>query len=160
MVQRNYRQQYARQPPCKQTIRQWFQRFLETGSMKHRKRSGRPRTSDEHIEEVSQKFQRSLRTSLRRASLQLNIPLCTLHRIIRKKLNYHAYKLQMVQEPLPTDRPQQKEFGKGLLEHPLFVWDKEKNGGDPSGKLFPCAVKFYLSGKCSKALGFMIHQTD
>uniref|UniRef100_T1JER0 Uncharacterized protein n=1 Tax=Strigamia maritima TaxID=126957 RepID=T1JER0_STRMM len=71
--------------------------------MKHRKRSGRPRTSDEHIEEVSQKFQRSPRTSLRRDSLQLNIPLSNLHRIIHKKLNYHAYKLQMVQELLPTD---------------------------------------------------------
>uniref|UniRef100_T1IX95 Uncharacterized protein n=1 Tax=Strigamia maritima TaxID=126957 RepID=T1IX95_STRMM len=62
-----------------------------------------PRTSDEHIEKVSQKFQRSPRTSLRRASLQLNIPLSTLHRIIQKKLNYHASKLQMVQELLPTD---------------------------------------------------------
>uniref|UniRef100_T1J9D6 DUF4817 domain-containing protein n=1 Tax=Strigamia maritima TaxID=126957 RepID=T1J9D6_STRMM len=31
MVQQNYRQLYARQPPCKRTIRQWFQRFLETG---------------------------------------------------------------------------------------------------------------------------------
>uniref|UniRef100_T1IL65 DUF4817 domain-containing protein n=1 Tax=Strigamia maritima TaxID=126957 RepID=T1IL65_STRMM len=109
MVQQNYRQQYARQPPCKQTIQQWFQR----------KRSGQPRTSDEHIEEhieeVSQKFQRSPRTSLRCASLQLNIPLSTLHGIIHKKLNYHAYKLQMVQELLPADRPQQKEFGMTML---------------------------------------------
>uniref|UniRef100_T1J0S9 DUF4817 domain-containing protein n=1 Tax=Strigamia maritima TaxID=126957 RepID=T1J0S9_STRMM len=115
MVQRNYRQQYARQPPCKQTIQQWFQKFLETGSMKHRKRSGRPRTRNEPIEEVSLKFQRSPRTSLRRASLQINIPLSTLHRIIHKKLNYHAYKLQMAQELLPTDRPQQKEFAMTML---------------------------------------------
>uniref|UniRef100_T1JF30 HTH psq-type domain-containing protein n=1 Tax=Strigamia maritima TaxID=126957 RepID=T1JF30_STRMM len=83
--------------------------------MKHRKRSRRPRISDEHIEEVSQKFQRSPRTSLRRASLQLNIPLSTLQRIIHKKLNYHAYKLQVVQNLLPTDRPQQREFGMTML---------------------------------------------
>jgi hypothetical protein len=54
-TQRNYRAQFNKQPP----IRDWQQRFLETGSVHDRKRSGRPCVSDECVETIRASFVRS-----------------------------------------------------------------------------------------------------
>jgi hypothetical protein len=41
-TQRNYRTQFNKLPPSDNAIRDWQRRFLETGSVHDRKRSGRP----------------------------------------------------------------------------------------------------------------------
>ena len=77
---------------------------------------GRPSVSDEHIEDIREAFQRSPRKSIRRASLELNIPKTTLHRVVRKRLHLYAYKLQLVQALQPNDKPRRLAFAVDLLD--------------------------------------------
>jgi hypothetical protein len=65
-TQRNYRTQFNKQPPSDYAIRDWQRRFLETGSIHDRKRSGRPDVSDECVETIRASFVRSPTKSTRR----------------------------------------------------------------------------------------------
>ena len=67
-TQRNYTTKYAKQAPARQSIRNWHKQFMETGTLLHIPRSGRPRTSEEDIERIHQSFSRSPRKSIRSAS--------------------------------------------------------------------------------------------
>ena len=51
-VQRNYRRKYGKDPSSDASIRAWHNKFLETGSVLDRPRSGRPRVSDETVENI------------------------------------------------------------------------------------------------------------
>jgi hypothetical protein len=51
-TQQNYRTQFNKQHPSDYAIRDWLRRFLETGSVHDRKRSGRPGVSDECVETI------------------------------------------------------------------------------------------------------------
>jgi hypothetical protein len=55
-TQRNDRTQFNKQPPSDYAIRDWQRRFLETGSVHDRKRSGRPGVSVECVETVHASF--------------------------------------------------------------------------------------------------------
>jgi hypothetical protein len=67
----NYRTQFNKQPPSDYAIRDWQRRFLGTGSVHDRKRSGRPGVSDECVETIRAWFVRSPTKSTRRASREL-----------------------------------------------------------------------------------------
>ena len=45
-VQRKFRNEYRRDPPDVKSIKDWYKKFTETGSVQDRKRSGRPSVSD------------------------------------------------------------------------------------------------------------------
>ena len=76
-TQRNYTTKYAKQAPTRQSIRNWHKQFMETGTLLHKLRSGRPRTSEEDIEHIHQSFSRSPRKTIRTASVELQVvPLC------------------------------------------------------------------------------------
>ncbi|PSN34923.1 hypothetical protein C0J52_24623 [Blattella germanica] len=69
-------------------------KLRETGSVLKGKTTGRPRVSDERFEEVRNAFVRSPSKSIRVASRQLNMPISTVHKVLRKRLQLYAYKLQ------------------------------------------------------------------
>jgi transposase len=75
-TQRNYRTQLNKQPLSDNAIRDWQRRFVETGSVHYRKRSGRPGVSDECMERIRESFVRSptKSTRRRRASRELLLP--------------------------------------------------------------------------------------
>ena len=50
-AQRNFRGKYGRKPPARPTIRAWYKKFMETGSVLQRREAGRPQMSEE-IESV------------------------------------------------------------------------------------------------------------
>jgi hypothetical protein len=58
--------QFNKQPPSDYAIRDLQRRFLETGSVHDRKRSGRPGVSDECVETIHASFVRSPTKSTRR----------------------------------------------------------------------------------------------
>ena len=45
--QRNYTTKYAKRAPAPQSIRNWHKQSRGTGTLLHKPRSGRPRTSEE-----------------------------------------------------------------------------------------------------------------
>jgi hypothetical protein len=81
-TQRNYRTHFNKQPPGDKAIRDWQSRFLETGIVHDRKRSGRPGVSDECEERIRESFVRSPTKSTRRASRELLLPRSTVHKVL------------------------------------------------------------------------------
>jgi hypothetical protein len=81
-TQQNYLTQFNKQPPSDYAIRDWQQRFLETGSVHDRKRSGRPGVSDECVETIRASFVRSPTKSTCRASPELLLPRSTIHKVL------------------------------------------------------------------------------
>ena len=79
-------------------------------------RSGRPRTSAENIESVRQAFSRSPVKSIRTAARKLELPLTTVRKVLHKRLQLYAYKVQMLQSLQPNDRPKRKEFADNMLQ--------------------------------------------
>ena len=61
---RNYTTKYAKQAPARQSIRYWHKQFVETGTVLHKPRSGRPSTSKEDIERIGHSFSRNPRKSI------------------------------------------------------------------------------------------------
>ena len=117
-VRREYRLKYGegRQPPSKQLIAYWVKQFRETGSLAHRPRTGRPPLAPGKIEDIRQKYERSPKTSTRRASLQLQVSHTTVHNVLRKRLNFFPYKLQLLHELKPTDKPKRFDWSSDMLD--------------------------------------------
>ena len=111
-VQRNFRRVYGGSPPDVKSIKSWYQKF----SVDDMKRTGRPRTSEETVNAVHTSFQRSPSQSTRRAARELQVPQRTVVDILHKRLQFRAYKLQILQALHPNDRPQRTAFAEEILE--------------------------------------------
>jgi hypothetical protein len=83
-VQRNNRHVFGKDPPNKKTIKAWYDKFLAAGSVLRQSGSGKKHKSDETVEHVMEAFHRSPTKSIRRASLELNIPRSTVHKVLHK----------------------------------------------------------------------------
>jgi len=85
-------------------------KFQEKGCLCTPKSPGRPSTSAEMVEQVHEAFQRIPQKSARRASLESHIPQTTVWRILRKRLRFKPYKLQLVQALRKGDKQKRKEI--------------------------------------------------
>ena len=109
-VHHNFRTRCGRTPSSRTSIREWYKGFKETGSCQKQKSTGRPSsTSAADDERVRESFQQSPRKSLRWASRELWLPTTTGHRILKKRLNLYAYKVQILQELKPNDDPNARQ---------------------------------------------------
>ncbi|GBM09711.1 hypothetical protein AVEN_186415-1 [Araneus ventricosus] len=70
-VQRAFRRCYGRYPSGTKSIKRWFEKIKETGSVTDLPRSGRPSVSEATVGLVRQSFQRSPTKSTRQASREL-----------------------------------------------------------------------------------------
>ena len=85
-VQREFRARFKKEPPAKNSIRSWYDKFQRTGSLCKGKSPGRPSTSEATMERIRQSFQRSPQKSIARASRELVIPQTSVWRVLRKRL--------------------------------------------------------------------------
>ena len=88
---------------------------METGSVLDAVRSKRPRTSAENIERVRQAFSRSHIQSIPTAARELELQPTTVHKVLNKRLQFYAYKVQMLQRLHPNDKPKRKELADNML---------------------------------------------
>ena len=72
--------------PHRHSIRRWVKQFEETGTVAKKKSSGRPRRSIERAKIIKEAFHNCSKMSIRTASLELNIPKSSIHRILREEL--------------------------------------------------------------------------
>ena len=86
-VQDAFRELYGQEPPSKPSISNWTKTFKETGTVAHRKRTGMPPISAMKIEEIRQKFERSPKSSIRKACLQLGVSQSSVANVCRKNLH-------------------------------------------------------------------------
>jgi len=64
-VQRKFRSEFGEDPPYTNSIKRWFKKFMETGSILDGKRSGRPSIDEETVDAVRVAFHRGPRKSIR-----------------------------------------------------------------------------------------------
>lgn len=115
-TQRKFKIKYGRHPPSRVTIRAWHQKFMETGEVSDKHRAGRPRISEENVLRVKNAFQRSSTKSIRTAARELQLPRSTVHKVLHKRLGFHAYKMQLLHALEPNDKPRRKAFANLMLK--------------------------------------------
>ena len=92
-TQRNHREVYKDDPLLRNSILQWQKKFLETGNILNKTNLGCPCTSNVDVEYIWETFLQSLRKSVRSAARELNMPVLTVQKILRKRLRLYAYKV-------------------------------------------------------------------
>ena len=90
---------------------------MTTGSVLHKKGTGWLSTNDETAERVREAFQHSPQKPVRSAATQLQKPRSKtqVHKVLHNRLRLYAYKVQLFQVLLPTDRPKRVEFAIEML---------------------------------------------
>lgn len=143
-VQRNFRRVYNKDPPSFKTIKNWCDLFLATGNVLKGHGGGKARIQEEVVENVRRSFERSPRKSIRQAARELGMKRSTVHKVLHRRLKLYAYKVQIVQEIKPDDRPKRQEFAITMLdrvaEDETFL----------SCVMFSDEATFHVSGKVNR----------
>lgn len=114
---RLFEKKFGRSPPPVSTVKYWKQRFIETGSVDGRKRTGRTRsaTSDDNKENVIQMVEANDRISTRDIAEQLSISQYSVCKILKEE-KYYAYKAESCQLLLEDDADRRMEFTHAILQ--------------------------------------------
>ena len=104
--------------PCRNTIREWIQNFRENASALKRKSRGRIPTvrTPENFDKVRMAIVESPRRSVRRHSAAIGLSDRSVRRILHKDLNFHPYKIAIVQELNDRDMANRRISSEQLLE--------------------------------------------
>ncbi len=106
------------------SILKWVGKFNSHGNDENRSGSGRPSTSNENVQAVSNYFRSNLRKSVRRAESDLVIFRSTFHRILKRIIHMFQYKVTRVQHLLLDEFVQCKAVATrcidNLLENQIF----------------------------------------
>ena len=108
-VQQEFRTRFQNEPPAKNSIRSWYDKFQRTGCLCMDKSPGRPSTSEATLERIRESFQRSPHKSTATASQELGIPQ-TVWRVLRKHLQMYPYRLMMLQHLRREDHTKRLHF--------------------------------------------------
>jgi len=109
-VQRALRAKYAKDPPTDKTIRVWYTQFTETGCLCKKKSSDRPLTAEDDVEWVRASFLHSPKKSTGTAAKQLSMLKTIVWSVLRKRLVFKPYHIQMVQQLSDKDHRHQLDF--------------------------------------------------
>jgi len=96
-VHRAFQLRFNIQPPTRKSICRWNHQFEQIGRLCKGNSSGRPRVSEENVRRIQETFERSPRKSTRRASRELGILQPTVWCVLRRRLLFAPYRLQLVQ---------------------------------------------------------------
>lgn len=143
-VQRAFVRKYGKAAPGHQSILRWFRQFRDTGCLCKGTSTGRPRVSEETVERVRQSFVRSPQKSTVRASLEMGIPQKTVWNVLRRRLHFKPYRVQLVQHLIPGDYGRRMEFCTRMLE---AMGNDEGFAGTLT---FSDEATFHLSGKVNR----------
>ena len=133
----------GRQPITHSTVGRLLKKFTATGTVADLTRSGRPRTHETIQEAVIAKVYASPNKSIRRTSMELDVPRSTVHDIL-KKAKFHPYKLQLLQH-LSEDDPDRRMQMCGW-----FLEKIEEEADFLSTVMFSDEANFYVTGEVNK----------
>lgn len=142
-VQRAFRLKFGIKPPTRKSISRWFTQFQQTGSVCKGKSPGRPRVSEDDVLRIEDSFVRSPRKSTNRASRELGIPQPTVWKVLRRRLLYKPYRLQLVQALKPNDKVKRIEFCDDML-HMM------EDNGFLQRIVYSDEATFHVSGKVNR----------
>jgi hypothetical protein len=131
-VQRAFRLRFNFQPPTRKSICHWNHQCEQIGCLCKGESSGRLRVSEENVRRIQERFESSPCKSTRRASRELGIPQPTVWRVLRRRLQFKPYRLQLVQALRPKDKRKRVEFCNRMLQNmeddtflPLLIFSDE-----------------------------------
>lgn len=126
VLKRKLQLEFGKQTPIVYCIRDTFERFCETGTVKDRQRSGRPSMiTEEKIDEVYEFIQNESQSSVRTVTTACAIPRTTTHRIMTEYLSLEPYKVQSVQQLYQEDQEDIIEMCETLI--PMLEDDIQGN---------------------------------
>lgn len=96
--------------PHRNAVRNLIRKFRETGSVQDVSRSGRPITSEETVNDVKDRMERSPTKSVRRLSQEADISKSSAHRILRTNLKLYPYKVTVVHQLHEADHEARVDF--------------------------------------------------
>jgi hypothetical protein len=97
----NYPNQNVLEKSLASRIHRFVNCFGTTGSVENEKSPGRPKVIEDVVENIRDHLEEHPRTFLTRLSLQTGVPRSTCHKIVKKNLDLHRYKVSTVQELVP-----------------------------------------------------------
>jgi hypothetical protein len=109
-VQRAFCAKYTKDPPTDKTIRAWYTQFTETGCLCKQKSSGPPLTTEDDVERLRTSFLHSPKKSTGTAAKELSMSKATVWRVLRKRLVFKPYRIQMVQQLSDEDHRRLLDF--------------------------------------------------
>ena len=115
-VQRRWGELFDTTPPHHTTIFATYQKFLDTGSVADAERSGRPVSvlTDEALEGIRERVDKSPETSIRRGSAQSGMSIGSYHAALHK-LGLKCYHPQLVVQLSETDFNVRSQFSETML---------------------------------------------
>ncbi|PNF22210.1 hypothetical protein B7P43_G04466 [Cryptotermes secundus] len=120
-VQCAFRRKFNIQPPMRKSIYRWNKEFDETGSLCKGKSPGPSCVSEENVERIRGSFERSPMKSTPSASRELGLSQTTVWHVLRHRLVYTPYHLQLVQALRANDKVKRVEFC-DLNRHNVRIW--------------------------------------
>lgn len=104
--------------PSNQLIWAWVKKFRKTGSVQNKPRAGPSTsvTSPENAELVRREILQNPRKSIRKIAASTGVKKTSVHKIIRKQLKFHPYKLQVTQQLKEDDFIKRKNYAEVILE--------------------------------------------
>jgi hypothetical protein len=143
-VIREMQRQGDKNVPERHAITSIYEKFLETGSVEDRSRSGRPSTiTDEIVDEVEQILDEEPLNSVRNVARAASLSKYQAHRIMRDILGFKPYMMRSTQLLYDEDKDLRVEMAEKLI--PILR--------DPSNEgfiFFSDESTFYLSGLVNK----------
>ncbi|KAJ8968385.1 hypothetical protein NQ314_002336 [Rhamnusium bicolor] len=111
--------------PQKKTIRDVVAKFGETGSVRDRSKTGRPRSArnPENIERVRESVNDDSSISTRRRSNELELTRTSLRRVLTLDLHFFPYKIQLGHEIKPpiNNSVYRRALQQFVAENPNFI---------------------------------------
>jgi hypothetical protein len=109
-VQWKFRTAYGKEAPSRKAIYDWHNKFITTGCLCSRNRNGCPGVSEENVQRVTETFGRSSKKSMRRASRELQMPVTTVWKVVRKKFFMKPYKIHLLHMLKEDDKAKRFQF--------------------------------------------------
>ena len=127
LFNRTFRNGEGLNPVSKSTIKRTVRRFMNHGSIKDLQRTGRPKSAGSEMQmDIAQEFVKSPHLSLRQASDERDVAPETVRNILNR-INFHPYKVHLVQELNGDDPDCRVEFCEIMMDridrYPLFLYN-------------------------------------
>lgn len=103
-VQQQFTDNFQRNPPHRDTVRDLISKFRSTGSVLDAERSGRPVVLTEmKLNSISDKILQKPETPMRRLAQEVEVSKSTVHKAVRKELKLYPYKIMSVHQLKQAD---------------------------------------------------------
>ena len=130
--------------PTEKAIKNIQDKFLETGSVQDRERSGRSSSmTEEKKQEIIEVLENTPMTTIQSVSQEVNISKLVVHRTMRYVLKYKPYKMHLTQEIYDEDKDLRVEMAELLIP----IIDDQRHDGL---LFFSDEATFHLSGVVNK----------